>query len=87
MGSYATLRLGSLDLGVTKNELDPGLMWLFRPSDKYVERIDARNRQRLAEYVEEEAIEYYDENHPFTIVGPSRFRGIEGVAVVGVGSY
>ena len=68
MGSYATLRLGSQTLGVTKDEVDPGLMWLFRPSDKHVERIDARNRSRLAEYVNDEHIDDYDEDHPFIVV-------------------
>ena len=68
MGSYATLTLGSLDLGVTKDGLDPGLMWLFRPFDKHIERIDNRNQERLVEFVEEADIEYFDENHPFTIV-------------------
>ena len=68
MGSYATLKLGPLALGVTKDDVDPGLMWLFRPSDKYVERIDARSRSRLAEYVTDEYIDDYDDEHPFTVV-------------------
>ncbi len=68
MGSYARLSLGSLELGVTKDDIDPGLMWVFRPSDKHTERIDRRHRQQLARYVEEEYIDEYDEDNPFSIV-------------------
>ena len=68
VGSYATLKLGLLSLGVTKDDIDPALMWLFRPSDKYVENIDARDRSRLAEYVADEYIDDYDSEHPFAVV-------------------
>ena len=50
----ATLTLGSLKLGEIKDDIDPGLMWLSRPSDKRIERIDRRNREQLAKYVEED---------------------------------
>ena len=43
-------------------------MWLFRPSDKHVERVDNRNRSRLAEYLADEYLDDYDEDHPFTVV-------------------
>ena len=46
MSSYATLTLGSLKLGETRNDIDPGLVWLFRPADKRVERIDWRNPEQ-----------------------------------------
>ena len=68
MGSYATLSLGSLGLEVTKNDINPDLIWIFRPSDKRTEQIDRRNRRRLAEYVEEEFLDEYDESNPFTSV-------------------
>ena len=68
MGSYARLSLGSLELGVTKDYIDPGLIWIFRPSDKRTERIDRRHRRQLARYVEEDWIDEYDESNPFTIV-------------------
>ena len=68
MSSYATLRLRSLDLGVTRNEVDPGLMWLFRPHDKHVEKIDRDDRDRLAAYVRDEYIDDYDAEHPFIII-------------------
>lgn len=29
MSSYARLTLGSLHLGSTRNDIDPGLIWLF----------------------------------------------------------
>ena len=68
MGSYATLFLGSLVLGSTKDDIDPGLIWIFRPSDKRTERIDRRNRRQLAKYVEEDFIDEYDESNPFISV-------------------
>ena len=68
MSSYARLSLGSFELGVTRNEIDPGLVWIFRPSDKRTERIDRRHRRKLTQYVEEEYIDEYDETNPFTIV-------------------
>ena len=68
MGSYATLSLSSLVLGSTKDEIDPGLIWIFRPSDKRTELLDRRKRQQLAKYVEEEFIDEYDESNPFTSV-------------------
>ena len=68
MSSYARLMLGFLQLGVTRNEIDPGLIWLFRPSDKHVERIDWRNRELLAKYIREESLDEYDEDNEFTLV-------------------
>ena len=43
-------------------------MWIFRPSDKLMERIDRRDRERLAKYVMEEYVDEYDEDNPFTRV-------------------
>ena len=68
MGSYATLSLGSLELGSTKDDIDPGLIWVFRPSDKRIRLFDRRDRRQLAKYVEEDFIDEYDENNPFTSV-------------------
>ena len=68
MGSYAKLTLGSLELGTTKDDIDPGLMWIFRPSDKHAQRLDRRHRQQLARYVEEDYFDEYDETNPFTVV-------------------
>ena len=68
MSSYAELTLGSLTMGVSRNGIDPDLMWLFRPSDKRIEWIDRRNRGQLAKYVMDEYIDDYDENNPFTRV-------------------
>ena len=68
MASYAKLTLGSLEIGASRNDIDPGLMWLFRPADKRTQSIDRRDRQKLAEYVEVDFIEEYDESNPFTIV-------------------
>ena len=68
MSSYAKLMLGSLELGVTRNEIDPGLIWLFRPSDKHFECIDWRNRELLSQYVQTEYLDDYDEDNQFTLV-------------------
>ena len=68
MASYATLSLGSLELTSTRNDIDPGLMWIFRPLDKRTELIDRRDRRRLARYVDDEFLDEYDESNPFTIV-------------------
>lgn len=66
MSSYASLLLGSFELGVTRNNIDPGLIWLFRPSDKHVEHIDWRNRDLRAKDVREEMLNEYDDE--FTVV-------------------
>ena len=68
MSSYATLSLGSMGLTITRNDIDPGLMWMFRPSDRHTERIDHRDRRRLASYVTDEYVDEYDESNPFTIL-------------------
>ena len=68
MSSYAELTLGTLSLAASKDGVDPGLIWLFRQSDKTVERIDQRNPKQLAKYIMEEYIEQYDKNNPFTCV-------------------
>ena len=68
MGRYATLTLGPIKLGTTKDEIDHGLIWPFRPSDKHIERIDCRDRERISKYVDDDIIDEYDENHPFNIV-------------------
>ena len=68
MSSYARLSLGSLELGASRNDIDPALMWIYRPSDKRIERIDRRNRRQLARYVDEDYIDEFDESNPFTIV-------------------
>lgn len=54
MSSYATLSLGPLTLGQTRNGIDPGIMWIFRPSDKLMERIDKRDREQLANVMGEQ---------------------------------
>ena len=66
MASYATLSLGSLVLEVTRNDVHPAVMWIFRPSDKHAEQVDNRNRHVLEKYVDEDFIDEYDENNPFT---------------------
>ena len=68
MSSYAELTLGTLSLAASRNGVDPDLIWLFRQSDKTVERIDRRNPKRLAKYIMKEYIEQYDKNNPLTCV-------------------
>lgn len=57
MGSYAECWLGSFYVGSTKNDVDPGLMQLFRSSDKTV--VSGKRQslpfqmRRWTEYVEE----------------------------------
>ena len=68
MSSYAELTLGSLSLATSRNRVDSDLIWLFRPSDKRIERIDRRNREQIAEYITDEYIDYYDENNPLSRV-------------------
>ncbi|MCY3543770.1 MAG: HEPN/Toprim-associated domain-containing protein [Chloroflexi bacterium] len=68
MSSYATLMLGSLELGTSRNGVDPELIWLFRPSDKHVEKATRRNRARLARYIIPEYIDEFDDANPFTCV-------------------
>ena len=68
MSSYAELTLGSLSLGASRNGVDPNLIWLFRPSDKRIERITRRNREQLAMYIDDEYISEYDELNPFHLV-------------------
>lgn len=68
MSSYAELLMGSLSLGSTRNDIDSGLIWLFRPSDKRVERINWRDRGRLSQHVSEEYLNDYNENNQFTLI-------------------
>ncbi len=68
MSSYATLSLSSMELAATRDDIDPGLIWMFRPSDRHIERIDRRDRRRLARYVTDEYVDEYDESNPFTIM-------------------
>ena len=68
MGTYPTVSLGSMVLGFTKDDIDPGLIRIFRPSDLHTERIDRRNRRKLAEYVGEDFVDEYDVSNPFTSV-------------------
>ena len=68
MSSYATLSLGSLSLGGSRSDIDPSLIWVFRPSDKCIEQIEWWDRERLTEYIEEEIIDDYVEDNPFTCV-------------------
>ena len=73
MSSYATLSLGSMGLAITRNDIDPGLMWMFRPSDRRTERIDRRDRRRLARYVTDDFIDEYDESKPVHNPGVSMY--------------
>ena len=68
MSSYAELTLGSLSLGASRNRVDPDLIWLFRSSDKRIERITRRNREQLSKYIDDEYIVEYDEHNPFSVV-------------------
>ena len=68
MSSYASLTLGSLEIGDSRNGVDPALIWLFRPSDKHVEKVTRRNRVRLAKYIMPEYIDEFDEANPITCV-------------------
>ena len=68
MSSYATLTLGSLELGTSGNRVDPELIWLFRPSDKHVEKLTRRNRDRLSRHIMPEYIDEFDDANPLTCV-------------------
>ena len=68
MGSYAILSLESLNLAWTKNDIDPRLMWIFRPSEKHTEQLTQRNCQHLPGFIEDFSIDEYDEYSPFTRV-------------------
>ena len=68
MSSHASLTLGSCELGNTRNQVYPELMWLFRPSEKHVEKVTRRNPDRLAKYIDPEYIERFDDSNPLTCV-------------------
>ena len=54
MSSYAELTLGTLSLAASRNGVDPDSVWLFRQSDKTVERIDqAEPKTTGAKYIME----------------------------------
>ena len=65
MSSYATLTIGSFEVITSRNEINPGLIWLFRPSEKSISRIDKRNTAELAHYIEEDHLDDYNEENPF----------------------
>ena len=62
----ATLYLGSLEFGSTRDEVDHGLLSVFRPSDRLSRRLDRRKPRQLAKYVEEDFFGEYDETSPLT---------------------
>ena len=64
MSSYAKLNLGLLEVGKTKREVDPLLMLVFRSSEKCIDWIDQSDRKLLAQYVEEEYIDEFNEESP-----------------------
>lgn len=68
MSSYARLTLGSLPLEESRNHVDPELIWLFRPSDKQIEQLTRRDPDRLRDYIAEEHINYFSDEHPYTYV-------------------
>ena len=68
MSSYAHLTLGSLSLELSRNGVDPDLIWLFRPSDKRIEQLTGRDSGSLREYIIEKYIDYFDDDHPFTYI-------------------
>ena len=68
MSSYATLTVGSMHLTGTTEGIDPGIMMLFRPTDRRIRQIDQRDRDALAEYVQDDMIDDFDEDNPLTCV-------------------
>lgn len=68
MASYATLSIDSLHLTSSPDGIDPGIMMLFRPSDRRIRLIDKRDRAALAEYVHHDDIDEFNECNPLACV-------------------
>ena len=68
MSSYATLTLGSLELGTSRNGVDPELIWLFLPFEKHIEDVTRKNPARLAKYIDPEYIDEFYEADSITCV-------------------
>ena len=64
MSSYAQLTIGPLRLGTSRNHVDQDLIWLFRPSDKHIDRLTQNDRDRLRGYVSDDAIDLFTDDHP-----------------------
>ena len=60
MSSYASLTLGSLELGESSSDVDPDLIWLFRPNNKELSRISSGTGDEFEEVLFEEADDSYE---------------------------
>ena len=68
MSAQAILTLSSWMLESTTEDIDPGVMAIFRPRDKCVQQIHWHNRELLEPYVEADIIDEYLEDGPFALV-------------------
>ena len=68
MSAQAILTLASWMLESTAENIDPGVMAIFRPKDKCVQKIHWHNRELLEAYVEADIIDDYLEDGPFALV-------------------
>ena len=64
MGCYARLTLGSLHLTTTKDQVDYGIMWLFRPSDRVIEPVDPEDLALLTKYASDEFVDQFGKDNP-----------------------
>ena len=68
MSAQAILTLASWTLESTTEDIDPGVMAIFRPRDKCVQQIHWHNRELLEPYVEADIIDDYLKDGPFALV-------------------
>ena len=68
MSAQAILTLASWTLESTTEDIDPGVMAIFRPRDKCIQKIHWHNRELLEPYVEADIIDDYLEDGPFALV-------------------
>ena len=75
MTSYAVLMVGSLKLGKTEDFPDYGVMSIFRPSEKIIDRIPLEDEERLDRYIPTWQL-HDEENAPFVRVAYSTSVGV-----------
>ena len=68
MSSYASFKIGDVQLASSRNGVNPALMWVFRPEDRRVRWVDNRDRELLAHYVDDLYLDDFDEHNPHKIV-------------------
>ena len=68
MSSYGEFKVGHLELAWSRNCVNASLMWIFRSGDRQEVWIDNRMPDQLAQYIDDEYLDTYDQDNPLEVV-------------------